>query len=156
MMNIETTDIPDDDIPDVIGVEYPCEQCGREAGPYGGRGRKPRFCSDHKKQSSQPKASAKNTNLARNAAQTLGGYNALLALGTNMLQLPRTANAINNGNDIFIPMAEQALATDPLLAAKIATNGAMPAWIHLCAAYCLFAVGVTPVLKNELQAKKTK
>lgn len=48
----ETASQPMDIPPPASDFDYACETCGKEL-TYGGRGRKPRFCAEHKKNAAQ-------------------------------------------------------------------------------------------------------
>jgi hypothetical protein len=146
--------------PDVIpvtdDVEYPCEVCGREAGPYGGRGRKPKFCPDHKK-SAPTKAAAstpKNNALAAQAADALVQINSLVAFGATVMQYEETGETLRNAQDEFRNRAHAALITDPKLCQAILRGGPMSARAALILSYGMMATIVGPIAVQEFRDKR--
>lgn len=162
---IEDVDLVEDSIPgDVVGVEYPCQECGKEAGPYSGRGRKPKFCEDCKakrtggtaKASGPKTVSGKNKMLAAQAADTLAQYNSIVALFASFTPFPNTGDAITNANEVFREQAYNALLTDPKLAAQISSGGSISGPALLVIAYLSLAAVVAPVAVVEFRANKAR
>lgn len=157
-MTAETYEFTEADvIPETSEVEFPCQVCGREAGPYGGRGRKPKYCEEHKQQKSASKRSTpqpKNAALAANAADALAQINALAAFGATVLQYEATGETIRNANDEFRERAYQALVTDPDLCKAILRGGAMSGRAMLILSYGMLASVVAPVAVMEFREKK--
>src|SRR3954471_17859147 len=125
MFSDETVNLKPDETPPVIddSVEYPCQVCGREAGPYGGRGPKPKYCPEHKKGGAKKTATAAprngNATMAANAADALNQINSMGVVLCMVLGLPMTASAIADRQDGFREQAYNALLTDPALCASI-------------------------------------
>lgn len=151
-------DIEPDTVPDLSDVEYPCEVCGKEAGPYGGRGRKPKRCSDHKKQTrssgNQPKVTGSTANIAAQATQVLVQLNGMLALGSLALGLHKTAGAIAEANPAFETAAYNALLTDPELCKFLLKSGAISGKAMLVAAYGGMGLSVAPTAVMEVKEKR--
>lgn len=146
-----------DTVPPVTEVEYPCGVCGREAGPYGGHGRKPTRCSDHKKrQSSGPsvRATGKTAELAVQAAKTLASINGVMAMSLGAFGLFETMGAIFERNEDFEKAAYAALVTDPNLCRQIVRVGETSAKLSLGMAYLSMGMGVAPIAAQEYKRKK--
>lgn len=156
MMDFLDADIPEDTVPLTTDVEYPCEACGKEAGPYSGRGRKPRFCVDHKKNknASVRKVTGNAGNLAAQATEVLSQLNGIIAIGLMAVGMNQTASAIAAGNDTFAERAHAALLTDTDLCRLILKGGVKSAKISLGIAYAGLGVGVVPVAVNEIREKR--
>lgn len=150
--------IPPDSVPETSDVEIACEVCGREAGPYAGRGRRPTRCPDHKKGASKSgvKASAASTNLAADATKVLSQLNGLIALGLSAAGLFGTASAIAENNSLFEQRAMAALSTDKELCRMILKTGVKSARINLAIAYAGLGVAVLPSAVNEIREKKAE
>jgi hypothetical protein len=147
-----------DTIPLVEDVEYPCEVCGREAGPYSGHGRKPKKCSIHKRSSAGTRSSAgrKTTNdaLAAQASAVLEQLNGVLAIGAMALGFNMTASAIAGNNEAFRENAFEALKTDPDLCKLICKGGVKSGKVALGIAYASFGTQVVPVAMGEFRMKR--
>jgi hypothetical protein len=145
-----------DTVPDAIDIEYPCEVCGREAGPYAGRGRKPKFCADHRKTSkvATPKVKGANATLAAQATEALVQLNNILTMPAMLFGYPRTASALATANDGFREMAYNALITDPALCAAIARGGSTGGKVALLIAYGMLASAVAPIALMEYRENK--
>ena len=157
--DIKDLDGDPDTTPPLDAPEYPCEKCGKEAGPYGGRGRKPRFCAEHKKSgpstsSGKPKSTGKNLVLAAQAADTLAQYNDLVGLVARLADWELTAEQIDNANPVFKEKAYAALITDPDLAASIVRTGGISGKAALIISYGMFAASVAPVAMLEAKVKR--
>ena len=157
----DVEEITFDSIPnDVVGIEYPCVTCGKEAGPYSGRGRKPKYCADCKASKNGgaktgPKTTTgKNKVLAASAADTLAQYNGILALGCMLTPYAETGIAITNANETFREQAYNALLTDPKLATQIANGGTISGPALLVIAYLSMIGAVAPVAVMEYKANK--
>lgn len=147
----EDVEIPQDSIPETDSVEYPCEVCGREAGPYVGRGRKPKYCTEHRKSrsASGPRVKGANDALARQATESLVQLNALISMGLTLLGYYSTAGQIVANEEGFRVQVHNALLTDPKLAASIARAGTTSGKVALIMAYGMLGVKVGPVLVLE-------
>lgn len=150
-------DIPDSMPDDIIAPELVCEVCGTGL-TYGGRGRKPRFCDEHKPTKSaggtKRVPQAKNAALAAQAAQVLVGTNALVAFVARMGALTETADQIDIANDPFRDRAYEALLADPELCRTIIKGGGLTGKAQLTMAYAMFAFAVVPVATSEIRERR--
>ena len=157
---LEFTDIPiPPDLAPPGEYEYACEVCGKELF-YGGKGRKPKKCDQHKTAVGR-KGSGTNANLARQASAALSQYNSLICVGLmipppNPVCLPRTASAIAVANDGFEEQAYNALLTDPGLCKMILKAGGVSGKLLLLVAYGMLAVAVVPVGVEEYRESHPK
>lgn len=152
-----TEEFPTDSTPPQSDVEYPCEVCNAESGPYGGRGRKPKRCPLHKKAKSStpsPRVTGSAANLASQATATLVQLNGLLAVGAMAVGMFDTASAIAEHNPSFEEKAYQALLTDPELCKMIVRGGVKSARVSLFIAYTGFFVPVGMRGYNEAMEQK--
>lgn len=154
----QDAELPDDTVPATSDVEYPCEVCGKEAGPYGGRGRKPRRCAEHKRSKSAPRTGVKVTgasaSLAAQAAGVLEQLNGILAMGLMVTGMQDTAHALASANESFKEQAYLALTTDAELCKLILKGGVKSAKLSLGLAYVGLGAAVLPVAVNEAREKK--
>jgi hypothetical protein len=165
---LEMVDVPiPDESPNTDSpFEYACEVCGKEL-YYGGRGRKPKFCDEHKgggKGATTRKSTARNDALAFEAAAALSQLNALIGLGLlvpavpwmgdNPLFLPHTAVAIAHADEGFNAQAYAALQTDPALCKMILRVGSASGKIALIVAYGMLATAVVPIGVEEYKERK--
>ena len=152
-----TGDVPPDDESPPTPFEYACETCGKEL-HYGGRGRKPKYCDEHKRGGSTTprKNLGKNDVLAAQATEALCQMNSISAIGLMMFGLPTTASAINNAHDSFREQAYNALLTDPDLCRKILKGGTGSGKIALVIAYGMLGAAVVPVAHMEIKEKRAE
>jgi hypothetical protein len=147
-----------DTVPPVIDIEYPCKSCGREAGPYGGHGRKPVFCADCKaktaRKSSGPRVSGKSAELAAQATQSLSAINGIIAMVIGAMGFTDTMKAVFEVNEDFEKTAYKALSTDPKMCAQILRVGEASARFGLGVAYLGMGMGIAPTLADEYKRKK--
>lgn len=153
-------DSPADDVPDmdITTPEFVCEVCGK-ALTYSGRGRKPRFCDEHKKGSKgtvRRATGARNVAVASQAADVLMTTNSFVQFMASMGGLENTAEAIETANPQFRERAYEALLNDPELAKAITRGGAMTGKMALVMAYSMFAFSVVPVAYLEVKVKKAE
>jgi hypothetical protein len=145
-----------DDAPDISGVpEFSCETCGKEL-HYGGRGRKPKFCDEHKRNSSTRSSGSTTSNekIASAALDILVQANNLCGMGLMLMQMPQTASAIAMREDAFRVQALEALKADPALCRMILKAGATSGKAMLFMAYGMLAISIAPVALEEIKAKK--
>lgn len=151
---LETVAIPDfpQDEKPPSEYEYACEVCGKELF-YAGRGRKPKFCDEHRKGGSKaggtPRTGKGNTQLAAQASEALAQLNALACMGLMVGKLNQTALALSTANDGFREQAYNALLTDPALCKTILKAGATSGKVSLLIAYGMLAAAVGPVGYTE-------
>src|SRR3954470_23234006 len=156
VLDFVPTDIgPSDETPDTTGAEYPCEVCGKEAGPYKGRGRKPKRCADHKRNASgTPKTKGTNATLAGQAADALCQVNGLATVGLMVAGFHATAGAIAERESVFREQAYSALLTDPNLCRVILRAGTTSGKLSLLIAYAMLGIGVGPTAIIEFKDKR--
>lgn len=153
--------IPDTLPPDEgigIGSDLACEVCGKPLS-YSGRGRKPKFCDEHRKgnvKGASKGANRSNRVLAEQAADALVQVNSLMAMlcMTPILRMPMTGSAISTAEDAFRAQAVEALTTDPKLARTILKAGTTSGRMALVIAYGMLGVAVAPVAMLELKDKR--
>ncbi|HEY6018781.1 MAG TPA: hypothetical protein VIY48_02495 [Candidatus Paceibacterota bacterium] len=158
VLEIGTVPIPDADLPPDLppetGSDLRCQVCGTEL-VYGGRGRKPTRCDEHKKQSGGNKRqSQSNDKLAAQATDSLMALNALATMGIMFAGMNRTASAIAERDDAFREQAYSALLTDPALCRVILRGGAVSARLSLGIAYATLGAAVAPVAIAEFKEKR--
>lgn len=156
------------DIPAGLTDDEICEVSGcSEPIVYGGRGRKPKRCPEHKgtrgatvrPETVKTKRGKANDIPARRAAQSLSQMNALI--GTTLLLLPKpygmpaTGSALANANEGFEEAAYEALLTDPKLCQMINKAGAVSGKFSLLFAYAMLGAAVAPVAIDEFQSSRT-
>lgn len=145
-----------DETPDVNGVpEYSCEVCGTEL-HYSGRGRKPKRCDAHKRNTTARSAgsSSSNEKLAAAALDILVQANNLCGMGLMLMQMPKTASAIAMREDPFRVQALEALKADPALCRMILKAGATSGKAMLFMAYGMLAISIAPVALEEIKERR--
>jgi hypothetical protein len=154
-------DSPADIIPEVSDVEYPCQVCGKEAGPYGGRGRKPTRCSEHKKSGSStgvraPRITGNNAALAAQATEAICSLDGMAALGARIIGFTNTAEVIEEADEVFRLRVHAALLNSPDTARKILRYGSKAGDSALFIAIGLHLATVLPVFMGEAKTKKAE
>lgn len=153
-------DLPQDTIPETSDIEYPCHNCGREAGPYRGRGRKPTKCAECKPKTSRSNSSVKVTGsaatLAAQATQVLAQLNGFAAIGLSAIGMFRSASAIAAYDDTFKEQAYNALITDPELCRYLLRGGVKSGKVALLVAYAGMGVAVAPHAVEEVREMQAK
>lgn len=137
--------------------EHACLTCGTEVTRKGDRGRWPKFCPAHKDAPHRARTAGtpgKGTNaaLAAQASEALCQVNALAVMGLMLAQLPDTASAVADREDVFREQAYAALLTDPALAKVILRAGTTGGKISLAIAYAMLGASVAPVAVMEFRA----
>lgn len=165
-MSTSVIDFKDVDVPPDVPVpaefEFSCQVCGTELF-YGGRGRKPKFCDEHKKTAPRgSKGTGSNATLARQASASLSQLNAMIGLalfvpeiprmGKNPLFLPATGTALATADEGFSEAAYNALLTDPALCKLILKGGAAGGKLALLMAYGMLAAAIIPVAVTEYKS----
>lgn len=156
---IDTDSITLDEAPPTAGVEYPCQVCGREAGPYGGRGRKPKLCPEHKKDSTgkvrvSRNSPAANAKLAGQATDALCQINDIAVVGLTIGTYVNTAAELADKQEVFRERAYAALLTDPELCKSIIRGGAMSGKALLFFAYASMLATVGAEALNETRERR--
>ena len=157
----DDTRVPPDEAPPHVtdNDTLRCEECGK-ALEYGGRGRKPKYCEDHRKSASKGTASngrknvGDNAKLAAQATEALIQVNGLVAMCALWGGLDMTCESIRTAEDAFREQTYNALLTDPALCKTILKAGTTSGKVSLLIAYGMLAGAVGPVAYLELQMKK--
>jgi len=158
LLTFRDTEVPSDALPrdeaPPSAFEYACQVCGKEL-HYGGRGRKPKFCDEHKKGGSGTGVARKggNVQLATQAADALVQLNSLCVMGLMLAQLPQTAGALAGTEDGFREQAIAALVTDPALCKSILKAGTTSGKVSLLIAYAMLGGAVVPVGVMEFKER---
>jgi len=132
--------------------EYSCVVCGTEIF-YGGRGRKPKYCDEHRTGNSPNKESTRHktkvtggpAQLAAQATEALIQVNGLVSILLMVFKMPMTASAIAVANDAFRESTYAALLTDQELCRTILKAGTTSGKIALLISYAMLAAAVVPV-----------
>lgn len=153
--------LPSDAIPDLVdGPEYPCEVCGKEAGPYGGRGRKPKRCAEHKRSSNSgtraPRVTGSNATLATQATEALCSIDGMMALGARIMGFTDTADVIEENDETFRLRVHAALLNSPDMCRRILKMGSRAGDSALFVAIALHVATIAPVFVNEAKLKKAE
>lgn len=136
-----------------------CEVCGKPLA-YGGRGRPPTKCDEHRKTPSKGTGGGARKNVGNNAAlaaqatEALVQVNGLVAMFAKWAQLDMTSETIRNAEEVFREQTYSALLTDPGLCKTILKAGTTSGKVSLLIAYGMLAGAVGPVAYMELQEKK--
>ena len=162
-LTLTTVPVPQDEPPESTHA-YSCEVCGKELS-YGGRGRPPTKCEEHRKNNSSnaratndrsTRVKGTNEQLAAQAAEILVTGNIFAGLGVLMLGLPLTAEALKEQEDTFRENAYRALLIDPKLCRRILQAGGTSATAALVMAYGTLAIGIAPIALTEFKVKREK
>ena len=160
-MSDEFTDLVVDEVPlttpELDAVEYPCTVCGKESGPYSGRGRKPTKCSEHKvAKGGRAKTTGKNATLAAQATDTLAQCNELVAFVALVARYENTSEQIKLANTVFRESAYSALLTDPDLCQTIIRTGGITGKGALIISYAMLASAVVPTAIVEFKMHRAE
>lgn len=153
---VRTTAIPTDKTSDLS-----CQVCG-VALSYGGRGRKPTRCAEHKSGSTARGNSAgsrrkqSNEELASLAVAALVSLNRFGALGLRLIKLSDTAGAIMDTEESFEKLAYDALVLDPDLCRQILAVGSVSAKASLAMAYVALGGVVIPTATVEIKDRRAE
>lgn len=155
-IDFEDVTIPDD-VSDVAGesTDLACEVCGRPL-TYSGKGRKPKFCDEHKRGTSS--ASTGNATVRRSnkdvesALATMDNIYDLLFFGFGMVSetaasmwLPRRAQLQQQNRQLFI--------SDPGLCRRVNALGAKGGTGAFIGAHAMALFPIAVVLNAEVQAR---
>jgi hypothetical protein len=157
ILDFQSTPIPDDvttpDVKPETQFEYSCEVCGKELF-YSGRGRKPKYCDEHKKGNKGAKrATGTNAQLAAQATEALVQINNLVCVGSMVIGYHETAGAISDREAVFREQVYSALLTDAALCRSILRAGTTSGKISLAIAYAMLAASIVPVSIMEYKDK---
>lgn len=148
----------DDPTPDMIppssDVEYPCHTCGQEAGPYGGRGPKPKYCELHKRgKKTAPKARTSNTGMATDATEIIAQARGMLMLGVLLAGFTGTASGMAEREQRFRDSIYNALLTDPKLCQSILRMGSKTGHLAFYTAIGMDLAAIAPMAYMEYKLK---
>ena len=135
-----------------------CVVCGVPL-TYAGRGKRPKYCPDHGRRRSGASVTgtgtttAKNEQLAIQAASALVGVNGLVEIIVGFAGLPETAATMRGAKEAFREQAQTALLNDPDLCRTIIAGGGMSAKLSLVVAYGMLGSVVIPTGVAEWRAK---
>jgi hypothetical protein len=140
--------------------EYACQVCGKEL-TYGGRGRKPKYCDEHKKSSSStgtrtPRVTGNNAALAAQATEALCSIDGMMALGARLVGFAETATVIEEADDTFRLRVHTALLNSPDTARRILRYGSKAGDSALFIAIGLHIATIAPVFMTEAKEKKAE
>lgn len=163
-MTLAFTDVPTvgaaTDIPLELDAspsdELRCTVCG-DTIVWAGRGRKPMFCTEHRQKrsaSSGQSTTAKNENLAKQAAATLIQVNGFVEMMLRFSQMTMTADELSKRKVAFQEQLYQALLTDPDLCRSIMSGGGVSAKLALILAYGMLGSAVIPVGVVEYRERR--
>lgn len=161
--------LPPDVTPQTSEIEYPCNfrlpngsDCGKESGPYGGRGRKPVKCLDHRGAKGistgtrTSRVTGSNAVLAAQATEALCSIDGMLMLGASIMQFTDTAATIAQADEVFRLRVEAALINSPDTSRKILRYGSKAGDSALLIAILLHVATIAPVFMREVKEKKLK
>lgn len=137
--------------------EYHCAECG--AGfEHSGRGRKPKYCPEHRGTRSNSSSKVKGTNeqLAAQAVEVLCGINGVVAFGARVMRLTDTGKAITDRETVFREQAYSALLIDPKLCRTILKGSSTSGIFALAMAYGMLGVSIAPVAIDEFKALRAE
>lgn len=169
-MTIAEAPVFEDATPPLDEPEFACEKCGHSL-TYGGRGRKPRVCSDKnggdpqcygsssRSTTSGKRTGGTNDKLARQATDVLVTLNGMMATGAFVMSWTGTAGAIARANESFESAAFEALLLDPALCRMILRGGSNSGKLALTLAYGMFFASVAPSALTDVrmwQAERSK
>ena len=160
--DIPDTFDPDDEMPETDIPAIVCSFPGcKEQLVYYGKGRKPRFCSDHKNGkvtasslTAQSRVKGTNQQLAAQASEVLAKTNSLAMLAILAFGMPLTATTIAEHNEQFKESAYEALLLDPKLCQSILATGGKTAGLALFMAYGQLGMFVVPLAITEFKEKR--
>jgi len=148
--------------PEVSDVEYPCAVCGREIDvPYGGRGRRPTRCSEHRKVQTKraagvPRVTGNNATLAAQATEALCSIDGMTALGASVIGFTKTAETIMDADETFRIRVNSALLNSPDTARKILRFAGKAGDASLFIAIMLHVATIAPVFAAEAKERKAE
>lgn len=140
-----------------VSDDLTCEVCGK-ALVYSGRGRKPKFCDEHKQsRSSSPRTSSapRSTGNVNSALQVMEtGYAGLSV----MLRLfsPTAAVQWESSHDSLIETDRQAFTADPKLAQRIAKLGQTSGTAMFIGAHVFALAPVVMIVRADIQNRQAE
>lgn len=156
-------DLPPDESPNLTGSpdaqpemdSLACQVCGKGL-TYAGRGRKPKFCDEHKSNKSGTGTTRKssvtgNERLANQATEALVQLNRMTGLGLRLIGMPHTGEMIAFCEEGFREQAYAALLTDPALCKQLLSVGGFSGKTALIIAYGMMGAQMAPVANHEIR-----
>jgi hypothetical protein len=146
-----TVPTPTDD-PIADAPEFACEVCGKEL-TYAGRGRKPRFCEEHRKGgASKIGASARRggSKDVEAACAALDSWYSMLTMGLMLGRAPQSANLLAESTETLKEKNRTYLAQAPALAKRIADMGKTSATYGFFSAQAMVLLPVAILATGEL------
>jgi len=154
-------DVPQDEPVPQVAAEYRCQHpgCDREL-TYGGRGRKPKFCDEHKKKAavksgSSRRGTAQNEALANQACDLIIGLTDIAAIGFMLVGYRETEQEISDAQDPLRDQIYSSLLANPARAKRIVTLLGGVSDATLIVALLGFTVRVGSSAVNEYRDKKS-
>ena len=159
-------DIPQTDSKPPISHELVCEKCGTEL-VYSGRGRKPKFCPEHRPgglkllqggqggNSGTPKTKGANASLAGQATDIILQWTDIMALVCMMTGLTATEAAIHERQGTLREQLYASLLTNPARCRSIINVGSRSSDFGFFMALGMFAAGVGSTAFVEIKEKVT-
>lgn len=151
----EDVDIPVDsatDFPSATSSDLTCIVCDTPLS-YAGRGAKPKYCSDHKKQAASKTSTGKSSGQVEAAMQVLSLVNDLLGLPIGVAS-PAANQLWKAQKPSLEARVRPVLQADPALAKRIAGMGAVGGKWALMGAYAMALGPVTAVAAADMRAKR--
>jgi len=164
VLDAEELAAPPQDSTPVFDTSGTCEfaGCDEIKTEYAGRGRKPRFCTEHTNLRKKPGAAeaaarkAPNQKLADQATEVLLQLNGFLAIALRFGKLEFTASALAECQEEFRVKTNAALLTDPDLCRTILRAGTTSGKMGLAVAYGMLAGAVAPIAIMEIRERRNE
>lgn len=133
--------------------------CMEPVAEWGGRGRKPVKCEEHRGRAIKSALGGKgstgsNSRKAKQAAAILQQWNSLVAFGAYVSGMPATHDAISTAQEGFVASAEVALESNPPLCDTIIGLGQNSGNLGLAIVYAQLLAAVGPVAYIEINMKR--
>ncbi len=151
---IVDSELPRDEPPPTT-YEYACETCGVEL-HYAGKGRKPRFCPEHKKNA--PKTtrtgSGQSAKLASQATDLILSLTDVIQISAIVAGFPETSEAIDEKQGLLREQVYQALLGNPNRSRSIIKMLGATTDLGLAIALGTFTAHVGSTAWNEFKEKR--
>jgi len=141
-----------DDTP--AGSEYSCEICGAPL-EYGGRGRKPTRCEDHKRKTAAKPRSSAPTGDVRSALAVMESMYGAVSLGLLMVS-PQSASVWGSQIESLQASNALVLAGDKALCKSICRLGERSGKAMFFSAHVMAAVPVAIALQQDFKSRPKK
>lgn len=138
--------------PSAVSETLTCEECGREF-PYGGRGRRPKMCPEHRRKTSdKAPASEGGSKLAATAAKVCANTWAQLGTAAFLMGMTGTAGVVSRKLDMYEDQCRMALESDPDMCRMILKNGTSSGRVAFAITNAMMAFSVVSTGVVELRA----